>query len=135
MSKALTQEQILAALDRAEVETKPINVPELGGTVWVREMPGNLRNRMEATYATIRNGGDSKALDKITAQTVSMCTVDDNGKPIMTMDVATRLVQKMPKVAFRIRDAVLEVSATSDDDVEALAEVFADAPSGDSTSA
>lgn len=131
---ALTQEQILAALDRAEVETKEVTVPELGGTLTVREMPGNLRNRMEATYATIRNGGDSKALDKITAQIIAVCVVDGGGKPIMTMDVATRVVQKTPKAAFRIRDAALELSATDEDDVEALAEVFGDAPSADSTS-
>lgn len=131
---ALTQEQILAALDRAEVETKQIHVPEFGGPVIVREMPGNLRNRMEATYATIRNGGDSKALDKITAQIVAVCVVDEAGKPVMTMDVANRVVQKAPKAAFRIRDAALELSATDEDDVEALAEVFGDAPSDASTS-
>ncbi|MEV4672164.1 hypothetical protein AB0K34_10980 [Actinomadura sp. NPDC049382] len=131
---ALTQEQILAALDRAEVETKEVTIPELGGTVIVREMPGNLRNRMEATYATIRNGGDSKALDKITAQIVAVCTVDAGGRPIMTTDLATRIVQKTPKAAFRIRDAALELSATDEDDVEALAEVFDDARSADSSS-
>ena len=131
---ALTQEQILAALDRAEVETKEIHVPELGGKLLVREMPGNLRNRMEATYATIRNGGDSKQLDKITAQIIAVCVVDEAGRPVLTMDVATRIVQRTPKAAFRIRDAVLDVSATDDDDVEALAEVFDGAQSDGSTS-
>lgn len=131
---ALTQEQILAALEQAEVVTKEINVPELGGTVWVREMSGTLRNRLEGTYATIRNGGDSKALDKVTAQIVAMCTVDEGGKPILTMDVATRLARKAPKAAFRIRDAVMEMSATDDDDLEELAEVFGNGPNGPSTS-
>lgn len=131
---ALTQEQILAALDRAEVETKELHVPELGGKVIVREMPGNLRNRFEATYATIRNGGDSKALDKITAQIVAVCVVDEHGRQILTMDAAQRVLQKMPRVAFRIRDAALELSATDEDEVEAFAEVFGDGQSGDSTS-
>lgn len=131
----LTQEQILAALDRYEVETREVAVPELGGKVLVREMPGNLRNRLEATYATIRNGGDSKALDKVTAQIISTCVVDESGKSYLTMDVAQRIVAKAQKAAFRIRDAVLELSATDEDDVEALAEVFDDAQSGPSTSA
>ena len=131
----LTQEQILAALDRYEVETREVAVPELGGKVLVREMPGNLRNRLEATYATIRNGGDSKALDKVTAQIISTCVVDESGKPYVTMDVAQRIVAKAQKAAFRIRDAVLELSATDEDDVEALAEVFGDGPNGPSTSA
>lgn len=131
---ALTEEQILAALDRYEVETRQLRIPELGGTVYVREMSGQIRNRLEATYATIRNGGDSKQLDKITAQIVAYCTVDEAGKPIMTMNAAQRVVSKMQKVAFRIRDAALELSATDEDDVEALAEVFDGAQSGDSTS-
>lgn len=131
---ALTEEQILAALDRYEVETRQLRIPELGGTVYVREMSGQIRNRLEATYATIRNGGDSKQLDKITAQIVAYCTVDEAGKPIMTMNAAQRVVSKMQKVAFRIRDAALELSATDEDDVEALAEVFDGAQSDDSTS-
>lgn len=132
---ALTQEQILAALERAEVATKEINVPELGGTVTVREMPGNLRNRVEATYAVMRSSGDSKSLDKLTAQIVSVCTIDGGGKPFLTVDLATRIVQKTPKAAFRIRDAVMELSATDEDDVEALAEVFGGTQSDSSTSA
>jgi hypothetical protein len=133
--QGLTQEQILAALDREEVETKALNVPELGGTVWVRELPGNLRNRLEATYATIRGGGDSKSLDKVTAQIIATCTVDEGGKPILTMPVAQRILQSKPKAAFRIRDAVMDLSATDDEDAEALAEVFGDGPNGPSTSA
>ena len=131
---ALTEEQILAALDRYEVETRQLRIPELGGTVYVREMSGQIRNRLEATYATIRNGGDSKQLDKITAQIVAYGTVDEAGKPIMTMNAAQRVVSKMQKVAFRIRDTALELSATNEDDVEALAEVFDGAQSDDSTS-
>lgn len=131
---ALTQEQILAALDRYEVETRELHISELGGKVYVREMSGQIRNKLEATYATIRNGGDSKQLDKITAQIVAYCTVDEHGRPIMTMDAAQRVVSKMQRVAFRIRDTALELSATDEDDVEALAEVFGDAPSADSTS-
>lgn len=130
----LTQEQILAALDRYEVETREVHIPELGGTVLVREMPGTLRNRLEATYATIKSGGESKALDKVTAQIIATCVVDDAGKPFLTVDVATRLVSKTSKAAFRIRDAVLELSATDEDDVEAFAEVFGDAQSDSSTS-
>ena len=134
MAKALTEEQILAALDHAEVETRPLNIPELGGMVWVREMSGTLRNRLEATYATIRNGGDSKQLDKITAQLVAYGTVDENGRPILTVNAASRMVEKKAKVAFRIRDVALELSATDEDDVEALAEVFDGAQSDGSTS-
>jgi hypothetical protein len=134
MAKALTEEQILAALDHAEVETEPLNVPELGGMVWVREMPGTLRNQLEAAYAAIRAGGSSKNLDKITARLIAMCTVDETGKPIMSIASAAVLVQKRAKVAFRIRDKVIEISGTDEDDIEAMTEVFGGAQSEPSTS-
>jgi hypothetical protein len=129
----LSQDQILAAMDRADIETKDVAVPELGGTVRVREMPGNLRNRLEATYATIRNGGSSKNLDKITAQILAVCVIDEHDKPTLTTAAAERMLQRLPRAAFRIRDAVLEISAVDEDDIEAMAEVFDDAQSDSST--
>lgn len=135
MAELLTSEQILAALDRHEITTRDVHVPELGGTVRVREMPGNLRNRLEAAYATIRNGGDSKSLDAVTAQLIAVCVVDEHGRQLVSVSEAKRLLSTRPKAAFRLRDAVLDVSATTDDDVEALAEVFGGAQNGRPTSA
>lgn len=135
MSKPLlTHEQILAAMERVEVATTEVNVPELGGTLRVREMSGTLRNRMEATYATIRSGGDSRALDQVTAQIVAMCVVDEGGKPMLTVNEVKRLAAAQPKAVFRIRDAVMKISATDEDDLEELEEVFGSAQSGPSTS-
>ncbi|MBA9002008.1 hypothetical protein [Thermomonospora cellulosilytica] len=130
----LDKDTLLAALDRAEVETKDVAVPELGGTVRVREMPGTLRNRMEATYATIRNGGDSKSLDTVTALMIATCVVDESGRQLMNVNEAKRLLSVRPKVAFRLRDAIIDVSAVDEEDVEALAEVFGDAQSDSSIS-
>jgi hypothetical protein len=134
MSNLLSNDQILAALDRPEIATEDVHVPELGGTVRVREMPASMRNRVEATYATIRNGGDSKSLDTVTAQLVAVCVIDEDGRQVMSLNEAKRLLRAKPKAAFRLRDAIMKISATDEDDVEALAEVFDDAQSEPSTS-
>lgn len=131
----LDKDALLAALDRAEIATADVNVPELGGALRVREMPGTLRNRLEAAYATVRTGGNSKSLDAVTAQMIATCVIDESGRPMMTVDQAKRLMSVRPKVAFRLRDSIVEVSAVDEDDVEALAEVFDDAQSDSSTSA
>jgi len=114
---ALSKEQILAAIDRPDVATREVEVPELGGTVRVREMTGALRNRVEAAYATIRNGGD------------------EQNRPILTVQDAKRMFAAKPRAVFRLRDAILEISATDEDDMEALAEGFDAAQSGSSYSA
>jgi len=130
----LSKEQILAAIDRPDVATRDVEVPELGGTVRVREMTGALRNRVEAAYATIRNGGDSKSLDSMTAQLIAGCVVDESGKPILSLADAKRMFASRPRAVFRLRDAILEISATDDEDMEALAEGFGDAQSEPSSS-
>ena len=131
---ALSKEQILAAIDRPDVATREVEVPELGGTVRVREMTGALRNRVEAAYATIRNGGDAKTLDNMTAQLIAGCVVDEQNRPILTVQDAKRMFAAKPRAVFRLRDAILEISATDEDDMEALAEGFGDAQSADSSS-
>lgn len=135
MSNLLSQEQLLAALDRPDIATEDVHVPELGGTVRVREMTGSLRNRLEATYAALRSGKDSKSLDAVTAQLLATCVVDEQGRQLLTVSDAKRMLAARPKVAFRLRDAILDISATGEDDVEALAEVFDSAQSEPSTSA
>jgi hypothetical protein len=134
MSELLSKDAVLAAMDKPSIATKDVHVPELGGTLRVREMSGSLRNRFEATGATLRNGGDSKSLDTVTAQMVAACTVDERGTPMFTVNEIKRLVAAHPKAVFRLRDAIIDISGTSDSDVEEMAEVFGDARSEPSSS-
>lgn len=134
MSELLTAQQILAAAETREVATKDVSVPELGGKVRVRELSGSMRNRLEATYATIRGGGDSKALDNVTAQIVAACLVDDRDRPMLTVNEVKRLAAAQPKVVFRLRQAIVDISAIDEDDLGDLEEVFEEGPNGPSTS-
>lgn len=130
----LTAEQILAAAETREVTTKDVSVPELGGKVRVRELSGTMRNRLEATYATIRSGGDSKALDTVTAQIVAACLLDARDRPMLTVNDVKRLAASHPKAVFRLRQAIVDISAIDEDDLGELEEVFDDGPNGPSTS-
>lgn len=134
MSELLSKEAILAAIDRPDIATKDVAVPELGGTLRVREMAGSVRNRFEATGATLRNGGDSKSLDTVTVQMVAACVVNEAGAPMFTANEVKRMFASRPKAVFRLRDAIIDLSGTSDFDVEEMAEVFGDAQSEPSTS-
>ncbi|WUI00203.1 hypothetical protein OHR68_43175 [Spirillospora sp. NBC_00431] len=134
MSELLTHEQIIAAAEQPDVATKPVNVPELGGKVLVREMSAAVRNRFEATAATIRSGGDSRALDTVTAQIVAACVVDERGRPMLTVNEVKRIAASKPKAVFRLREAIVKISATDEEDLEDLEEVFVEGPNGPSTS-
>lgn len=135
MSDLLNKDALLAAAERPDVQTKDVHVPELGGFVRVREMSGTVRNRIEAAAVSMRAGGDAKTLDNVTAQMIAACLVDEHDRPMLTTADVRRLMASRPRAVFRIRDAIMEISATDDDDVEALAEVFDSARSDSSTSA
>jgi len=135
VSNLLSKDAILAAAMRPDVRTAEIEVPELGGSVRIREMTSSVRNRVEAVAVALQNGGDPAALDSATAHLIAECLIDEGGRPMLTVNEARRLMAARPRAAFRIRDAVMELSATSEEDVEALAELFGSAQSGNSTSA
>jgi hypothetical protein len=131
----LSREDILAASEATEVITRDVTVPELGGKkVRVREMNGALRNRIEAAFATVRSGGDSKSLEKVTAQLLAACVVGHNGRPILQEADARKILARNPRAAFRLRQAIFDISAIDDEDMEALSEGFGDDQSDGSTS-
>ncbi|GAA2609623.1 hypothetical protein SMC26_39450 [Actinomadura fulvescens] len=121
----LNSADLLSAIaEKAPVATTEIDCPELGGSLRVREMTGTVRNRLEAAYAAIQEGKDGAVMDKVLVSLVSACVVDEADRPFITGDMAGKLVKNYPRVAFRIRDAVVKMSATSEEDAEELAESF-----------
>ncbi|GGQ07790.1 hypothetical protein BKA00_007431 [Actinomadura coerulea] len=116
---------VLAAIAATpSIATDEVECPELGGSVLVREMSGTVRNRLEAAFAAISEGNDGGAMDKVMTALISACVVDASGRPFITGDMAGRLVKNHPRAAFRIRDAVVKLSGTSEDDVKELEESF-----------
>jgi hypothetical protein len=89
---------------------------------------------VEAAFAAVRTGGDSKALDKLTAQLLAACIVGEHGRPILQEADARRLVTRNVRAAFRLRQAIFDLSAIDDEDMEALSEGFSNDQSDGSTS-
>lgn len=131
---SLSRAEIDAAIEAAQPSTRSVPVPELGGSVVVKEMSGSLRNAFEAAVAAVQAGGSSKALDGIIIRLVSECTLDEDGKVLLDPDRTRRLFHRKPRAVFRLRDEIIGLSAMSEDDLEAMTEVFGDDPSEDSTS-
>jgi len=121
----LDKASILSAIaERPEIVTQEVDCPELGGGVLVREMTGTVRNRLEAAFAAISEGADGKVMDGVLISMMSACIVDERGNPFITGDMATKLFRNHATAVFRIRDAVVKMSATSEKDAEELAESF-----------
>lgn len=121
----LNKADVLARIaEKPVIETKQVKCPELGGDLLVTEMPGTIRNRLEAAYAAISEGADGKVMDPVIVSLVSACVVDEDGRPFLTRGKAEELFKTRPKVAYRVRDAVAKLSGISKEDAEELAESF-----------
>lgn len=121
----LNKSAVLSAIaETPEIETNEVDCPELGGSVLVREMTGTVRNRLEAAFAAIGDGADGAVMDKVLVSLVSACVVDEAGRPYITGDMARKLLANHPRTAFRIRDAVVKLSALDEADAEEMAESF-----------
>ena len=131
----LSKEEIGRALEGAEYKTKTVPVPELGGSVVVREMSGTLRNMFEATMAQIMQpGADAKPLDKLMVRLAKECILDGDGSPLLDDRTSRLLFAKKSTALFRLRDEIVRLSAFSEEDAESLVESFGDDPSELSTS-
>lgn len=134
--KVTSREDFLAAIATSEIVTKDVDTPGFGsGVVRVREMTGTVRNRLESAYTVVRENGNAKVLDDVIATMIAACVLDGDDRPFLTPNNVKDLIKHRPSLAFKLRDEIIGLSATSDEDVEALSEVFDGAQSEGSTSA
>lgn len=129
----LSRDDILGAQDR---KTEDVQVPEWGGTVRVRSLSGAERDAYEAGIVQVRGDGSRKfTLSNARARLVSLSVCGEDGERVFTDADIAKLGEKSAAALERVFDVALHLSGLSEGDIEEMAEGFADAPSGASTSA
>jgi hypothetical protein len=109
---SLSVEQILAAADNRVREVK---VPEWGGSVFVRTISADERDRFEARFA------DRKDKGGVRADLVGMALCDEQGKALKPTDAEIKaLGQKSSGVMDRIFSAIMDLNMMNARDVEKL---------------
>lgn len=120
MTQYLSAEQILGASDLAYEDVK---VPEWGGTVRVREMPGTERDKFESQFvgkdgASVRMEG----LEGFRARLAAATIVDKDGKQVFRSVAETkRLGEKSAAALQRVCDVAVRLAKMTEDDVKELA--------------
>lgn len=129
----LTKDAILGADDRPTVD---VEVPEWGGTVRVRALSGAERDAYEVALAGVRPDGSRRInLVNVRARLIALTVVDEAGARMFTDKDAEALGAKSATAMQRVFEAAQKLSGLTEDDIEELAEGFADAPSELGTSA
>jgi hypothetical protein len=115
----LSAEQILGADDLA---FEDVPVPEWGGMVRVRELPGTERDKFEAQFVG-KDGASVRAegLEGFRARLAAASIVDENGKQLFrSVAEAKRLGEKSARALQRVCDVATRLSKMSEDDVKEL---------------
>lgn len=119
MTQYLSAEQILDADDLA---FEDVEVPEWGGTVRVREMPGTERDKFESQFVG-KDGASVRAegLEGFRARLAAATIVDENGKQLFRSVAETkRLGEKSARALQRVCDVATRLSKMTEEDVKEL---------------
>ena len=111
---ALTKEQILAADDMGLLE---VQVPEWGGSVFVRVMTVGERDSYENDWMVNK----SKGVDNFRSKFLQRVLCDEKGELLFKANEIELLAKKSARITIRVWEAAMKHNALSDDDVEELA--------------
>lgn len=119
MTTYLSAEQILGAEDLAYED---VPVPEWGGTVRVREMPGTERDKFESQFVG-KDGASVRAegLEGFRARLAAATIVDENGRQLFRSPAEVkRLGEKSARALQRVCDVATRLSKMTEEDVKEL---------------
>ncbi|MFF7310561.1 hypothetical protein [Streptomyces sp. NPDC008137] len=119
VTQYLSAEQILGADDLAYED---VPVPEWGGTVRVRELPGTERDKFEAQFVG-KDGASVRAegLEGFRARLAAASIVDADGKQLFrSVAEVKRLGEKSARALQRVCDVATRLSKMSEEDVKEL---------------
>jgi len=126
---SLTRQEVLAADDLPRQE---VQVPEWGGTVFVRVLSGTERDAFEQSVAGPRGGAMNLA--NVRARLVVLCATDASGERLFTDKDVVELGKKSAVALDRVFLAAQKLNGMTDADVEEMAENSGTDQSDDSTS-
>jgi len=111
---ALSRDAILAASD---IQTKEVDVPEWGGSVFIKGMTGAERDNFEAANQDSSGG---QKLTNLRARFLVRCIVNENGTRIFVDQDAAALGKKSSAAINRLWEAAGELNGTGDAEQEAM---------------
>ena len=109
----LTRDAILGVDDR---QFEDVAVPEWGGTVRVRGLQGNERDRWETTLLDKKN----QIRENPRAKLVQLCIIDERGQLLFSKEDIAALGRKSAAALARVFEAAQRLSGLTDEDMEEL---------------
>lgn len=131
----LTRQAILEADDQV---IEPMDVPEWGGTIYVRSLTAQERDSYDRAMVRVGPRGEaqtSNALNNVRALLLVRCVTDKGGTRLFGDKDATALGKKSSAVVQRVWAVAQRLSGMDAEEQEAIAEDFVEAQPDDDSSA
>lgn len=128
----LSKTDIFGADDR---RYEDVAVPEWGGTVRLRSLTGEERDRYEASMVKRVGNKQVDDLRNARARLVVLAAVNEDGTPLFDQNDTAALGRRSSAALDRLFEAACKLSGISDDDVKELEGNSGPAQSGPATSA
>ena len=130
---ALTKEQILEAQD---IQREEVEVPEWGGTVYVKALTADERDKLES--AMVEWGRDGKPrsmkIEGFRLRLAAMSICDEDGGRLFGDNEVTKLGKKSSAALERVLRVAERLSSITQSEVEELADGLKNDQSADSPS-
>lgn len=119
MTGVLTRDDIL---NRSELRTERIEVPEWGGNVIVRELTGNERDEWESELVAERGAEFTvESMAGARARLASLAIIGEDGERLFTADDVEDLGRLSGAALGRVFDVAARLSGLTATDIEELA--------------
>lgn len=118
MAKILNKADILAVNDRL---TELVEVPEWGGSVYVRTMSAAERDLEERRIYDAQQGKKgSAAMANFRARFLALTLVDEQGAPLFTLKEVDQLAEKSFAVVSRLFEVSQRINGVTKEEIEAI---------------
>lgn len=128
---SLNRDDILKVKD---IEIEEVEVPEWGGSVFVKGMTGTERDAFESSIVQQRGKSASVNMINIRAKLASLTICDEEGERLFTDKDVKELGKKSAAALQRVFDVAQKLSGISSDDIDELAEEMEKNPTDGSAS-
>ena len=121
-------------LDADDILKELVEVPEWGGSVWVKGMTGSVRGKFEASIIELRGQKTITDISNMREKLAAATICDEDGKLLFSEKDIKALGEKSALALQRIFVVAQRLSKITEDDVEELTSALETNPLEDSAS-
>jgi len=132
MSKILSRDDILSAND---LPKELVEVPEWGGSVYVRGLNGLERDKFEISCAEQKGKNTTLNLENVRSKLLVLTICDEDGNRLFNDADLANFCKKSAIPISKLFDIAQRLSGLLDNDIKKMSEDFLPSQGGDSISA